>query len=123
MTDELLDFVRASFRSVWSLEVLLFLYRSGDRRWAPGELVAELRSSAQVISDSIRSLVVAGLVDVGPQDEVRYSAASPELHDLVIQVDDVYRRMPSAVRRAIIQTGSDRLRIFADAFRMRKPPQ
>ncbi|WP_181704906.1 hypothetical protein [Chthonobacter rhizosphaerae] len=120
MTDELAEFIDTSFSSVWALEVLLLLHRSGDRWWTPANLVAELRGSEQVISDSVVSLMRAGLVDVGPDGAIRYCAASAEQHELVIQLDDLYRRKAAAVRRAIVRTGNDKLQTFSDAFKFRK---
>lgn len=122
MTAELYEFVRASFRSVWSLELLLLLYRSADRRWSRDDLVQELRSSDVVVAQSIESLLSAGLVLVHPDGQVTYAAATREQHDLVGRLADLYRRKASTVRRAIVQNNTENLQIFADAFKVRKPP-
>jgi hypothetical protein len=61
MNSDLIEFVETSFGSVWSLELLLLLYRDSSRTWTSDELVHELRSSEVVIAQSIERLVAAGL--------------------------------------------------------------
>ena len=122
MSDDLHEFIATTFGSVWALELLLFLYRHDARRWTPAELVSELRSSERVVSESTQALFVAGLVDVSPDGAVSYRASSDEVHALVTRLDDLYRRKASTVRRAVIQTGNEKLQTFADAFKIRKPP-
>jgi hypothetical protein len=122
MTGDLLAFVQASFRSVWSLELLLVLFRSDGRCWTRAELLTELRSSEAVVSESIESLVAAGLVVIESDGSVCYRPVGEEERALIVELEDVYRRKPSAVRRAIVQTRSDKLQTFADAFKVRKGP-
>ena len=50
MNSDLIEFVEMSFGSVWSLELLLLLYRDPPRKWTSGELVHELRSSEVVVA-------------------------------------------------------------------------
>jgi hypothetical protein len=40
---EIVGFIRNSFRSVWSLELLLLLKSEPERSWSEGELVDQLR--------------------------------------------------------------------------------
>jgi hypothetical protein len=123
MTGDLLAFVQASFRSVWSLELLLALYREPERSWSRADLVAELRSSEAVVSQSVDSLMAAGLIVLGEDGSVAYRPAGREEDALIAELADVYRRKPSTVRRAIVQSSSDKLQTFADAFKVRKGPQ
>ena len=116
---EVLRFIQSSFRSVWSLEVLLALKRD-QRSWAPGELVEALRASDLVIAQALSSLVAAGLVAVGPDGSANYMPASPEIAGSVERAETLYARRPDAVRRAIIAAASPGLTAFADAFRLRR---
>jgi hypothetical protein len=119
MDEDLESFVQASFRTVWSLELFLRLYREPGRFWTPGDLVVDLRSSDAVVAQSVDGLLAAGLVVVDGEGAVAYRAGGP-LDALAAGLDDVYRRKPAAVRRLIVQSGVERLQTFADAFKLRK---
>lgn len=120
MNSDLIEFVETSFGSVWSLELLLMLYRDPSRIWTSDELVHELRSSEVVVAQSIERLVAAGLALVEKDDCVRYGPASPEQNDLIAQLEEEYRRKPAAIRRLILQNPVEKLRTFADAFKLKK---
>lgn len=117
---ELSGFIRSTFGSIWSLELLLHLRRHADRAWAPAELVTALRGSELLVSRSLQSLFAAGLIDVGEDGAVRYLAASPELEASVDAAAAEYARSPDAVRRTIIAGAGGDLTAFADAFRLRR---
>jgi DNA-binding IclR family transcriptional regulator len=117
---ELLDFVRTSFRSVWTLELLLLMWRSRSAQWSAGELVRELRASDAIVSEGLASLQAAGLVSPEADGTFRYAPASPRLDLCVQQLAQVYRDRPTAVTRAIFSRQNDGLQTFADAFRLKK---
>lgn len=120
MDDELREFLRHSLRSVWNIELLLWLYRHTGRGWLPAELVREMRASDLVVSQGIASLQQAGLVQTEAGGSCRYMPASPDLDRLVQQLERVYRERPSAVTRALFSAPTDKLSTFADAFRLKK---
>ena len=49
---ELSSFIRSTFSSIWSLELLLFLKTHRDRSWSPAEMVASLRGSDLLVARS-----------------------------------------------------------------------
>jgi predicted transcriptional regulator len=116
--EEVSGFIRSSFRSVWSLELLLLLKRE-PRTWSSEEIVAALRASALVVEQSLDSLAAAGLVLRDEAGRARYAPA-PSLAPLVEEADSLYARSPDGVRRMIVGRSSDGLAAFADAFRLRK---
>ena len=120
MDDALREFLRHALRSVWNIELLLWLYRHPGRRWLPADLVREMRASDLVISQGIAGLRQAGLIIAEADGVYRYAPASPELDRLVQQLERVYRERPSAVTRALFSAPSDKLTTFADAFRLKK---
>ena len=77
MNSDLIEFVETSFGSVWSLELLLMLYRDPSRIWTSDELVHELRSSEVVVAQSIERLVAAGLALVELYRDVTEPATMP----------------------------------------------
>lgn len=115
--EELADFIRSSFRSVWSLELLLLIKRE-DRPWTIAEIVAALRASELVVTKCIESLTAAGLVAPESEQEIRFLPASGDLRKLVDETEALYAKQPDAVRRLIIASPAGfSLTDFANAFR------
>jgi len=114
------SFIRASFRSVWALELLLHLKRARDRAWSADELVDVLRGSALIVSQSLEGLMRAGLVSIDNDGCARYQPANSDLDQLVEAAQDLYARKPDTVRRIIVSSANPSLANFADAFRLWK---
>ena len=120
MDSDLSEFVQGSFGSVWSLELLLFVYRGQDRCWTTDELVGELRTSEIVVSESLSSLITAGLIVAESDNSVRYRTASPDQDDLVRRLESEYGRKPAAIRRLILNNPNRKLQSFLDAFQFKR---
>lgn len=120
MENELDEFIQSSFKSVWSLELLLFLKRHTGRSWSTDELVRELRGSDPVVAQSLAALQAAGLVVEDAEGSAQFAPASPELAELADQVERTYREKPNTVRRLILAAPNEKLHTLADAFRLRK---
>jgi hypothetical protein len=117
---DLEQFITDTFRSVWTLEVLCFLKQNRGRAISHGELIAGLRGSDLIVSQSIEALLAAGLIVVEQDDSVRYGPATDELASLVDAAAALYAKSPDAVRRTIIAAATPGVSAFADAFRLRK---
>lgn len=117
-TDEILRFIASSFRSVWTLELLVVL-KSELRAWSHDELVKTMRASDLVVTKGLDALEAAGLVS-NNLDKAQYMPVSEEVAALVEQAEALYAKRPDAVRRAIISTSATDAAAFADAFRLRK---
>lgn len=116
--EQLLPFIKASFPSVWALELLLAL-RSDPRVWSTSELISTLRASDLVIAKAVDALVAAGLACI-EEHGVRYAPVNEELERCVDGVDQFYRVRPNSVRRAIVSAGLSSANAFADAFKLRR---
>jgi hypothetical protein len=117
---EVTGFVRSTFRSVWSLELLCFLRKNRDRFWSQAEMVAALRGSDLIVAQGTASLAAAGLVVLDGEGAVRYQPAALGLERLVEATELLYARSPDQVRRLIVSQASSGAAAFADAFRLRK---
>ncbi len=115
---EVSSFIRSTFRSVWALELLCFLKMHRDRAWPQRELVVALRGSDLVVSQSVESLLAAGLVVVEPGDLVRYQPTSDAVDSLASAAEALYATRPDSVRRMIVAQASSGLSSFADAFKL-----
>jgi hypothetical protein len=114
------SFIRASFRSVWALELLLLLRKHAARGWTQTEMVEALRGSELVVVQSVDALVAAGLVLIDEEGSARYSPVSGDLDQQVEEAAQMYAKSPDAVRRMIVASAHGGLAAFADAFRLRK---
>lgn len=114
------NFIAATFRSVWALELLCFLRQDRGRSLSHAEMVAGLRGSDLVVSQSVDSLTAAGLVLAEADGSARYRPASDELDALVEASASLYAKSPDAVRRTIVAAANPAITAFADAFRLRK---
>lgn len=117
---EVASFIRGSFRSVWSLELLSLLRSAPRRSWPHPEMVTALRGSDLVVRQSLDGLVAAGLVVVEEDGSASYRPVAADLDGLVAGSEELYGRRPDKVRRMIIGATSSGLTAFADSFKLRK---
>ncbi len=114
------SFIANSFRSVWALDLLKHLVVDPGQFHTPEDLVATLRASDAVVSQSVHNLSAAGLAVVDEEGRVAYHQGSAEQAELVAAAIDYYARSPDKVRRLIVAQASPGLTAFADAFKLRK---
>lgn len=117
---ELAGFIRSSFRSVWTLELLLYLKQRQDRAVSRADLVTGLRASDAIVSNGMDSLLAAGLILVEEDGAARYRPAGADLEALADGAETLYAQRPDAVRRLIVGRADDGVAAFADAFRLRR---
>jgi hypothetical protein len=116
--DEVAAFIRGSVRSVWALELLLFLRRRRSDRWDEETLVRELRASRTLVRQGLSAFEAAGLLR-SEDGFWKYSPASQALDDLCEALEREYRERPVAVVNAIAASPDEKLKTFADAFRFK----
>jgi hypothetical protein len=73
-----------------------------------------------VVTQSVGSLTVAGLVIKEADGTARYNPVSRDLDQLAEAAAALYARSPDAVRRTIVAAANPGLTAFADAFRLWK---
>lgn len=117
---DVVSFIRSSFRSVWTIELLLHLKQSSDRDWSKADLVQALRASELVVSNGLNSLLAAGLVVQNDDGSTRYAPATQDLEKMADATEALYAMKPDAVRRMIVVAAADGVTAFADAFRLRR---
>ena len=112
-------FIGTSFRSVWAFELLGLLKRNRDKSLSHAEMVAGLRGSDLVVSQSVATLAAAGLILVKEDGSAIYAPAGAALDRLVEEAEALYVKSPDAVRRLIISAANPAITAFANAFRLR----
>lgn len=116
---EIEAFISSSFRSIWSLDLVQLLYATPEQSYSKEQLIAALRASDSVVSQSIASLAAAGLVLVD-SDVIRLHIVNDQSRRLIEGAIQLYGKSPDRVRRLIISAASPGITAFADAFRLRK---
>jgi hypothetical protein len=114
-----LGFARDSLGSIWTLEVLLIMQQAPQRGWDEQELEQEIRGSPQIIREAVGVLSRAGLAVLDDR-RWRYVPATPELANVVVELAKLHASKPMLLARTIFSSKSDRIRTFADAFRIRE---
>ena len=116
---ELAAFISDNFRSIWALELLLFLKDHAATAWQNEVLVQALRASDVIVSTSVESLLAGGLI-LTDKTGAKYAPATEGLDELVEETQRLYARKPDAVRRLIVSSPTTGLSAFAESFRFRR---
>jgi hypothetical protein len=106
--------------SVLEVEILLLLHGSRPRAWSADEVVEKLRIDRSWAVTQLGKLCDAGLLKRDPQLQTyAYGPASAELDLAVVALDGAYTDRRVSVIEAIFAKPLEKIRSFADAFRIR----
>jgi hypothetical protein len=114
------QFIADTIDSVAQLEVLLLLRSEPSKVWTAQEAGKALYSAADVTALLMADLHAKRLLAAGGQNGYIYRPERPELASSVDQLAELYRQRRVAVITAIYTKPIDKIRSFADAFRLRK---
>jgi hypothetical protein len=112
-------FILAHVDSIELLEVLLMLAARPDASLSVQEISDQLRTAPQSAAIRLRHLVQHDLVLAEPPDRFRIRQ-DPELAAIVREVAQTYRERHVTVVTLIYSRPSDVVRVFADAFVIKK---
>lgn len=116
---QLIDFIRSSIRSVWTLELLILLRRHSPAAMRLEQAARELRGTEALVAKCVPQLEAAGLIAL-EGETIKFAPASPALQELSALLEMEYRQRPVAVVDAIVSGQNDRLRTLSDAFRFKE---
>ncbi len=117
------DFITEQIDSVLQLEVLLLLFAHRSRAFTIEDITKELKIDANWLSAQLARLCSVGILVCMSQSNVstyQYQPAKRELDEIVQGLADAYAQRRVSVVSLIFNKPTDRLRHFADAFRIRK---
>ena len=125
LTEPIQRFIAENIASVAQLEVLLLLKDSSERVWTVEEVARSLYTGETLIAAHLADWETRGLLasEPNPPGAYRYSPSTPELAQLVIGLAEAYRARRVSVITEIYSKPVDKVRTFADAFRLRKGDQ
>lgn len=116
---EVSQLLARAVRSVWALELLLFLREHALNSWSVDQLSVEQRSSRSVVHRAIPALIREGLVR--EVDGARYQyRAEGDIDQLVASLEHLYKERPVTIVRAIVLASDDQIQSLADAFKFRR---
>lgn len=106
--------------SVVQLEILLQLLSAPEKTWSPDQIAKQLRIDPKWADGQLAELQARGLVAQPAPGVFQYGPATPELDQAVRMLDKAYTDRRVTVISLIFSKPVDKLRSFADAFRIRK---
>jgi hypothetical protein len=122
-SEELRTFIRDCIPDVDAAELLLYLVQTPQRTTPLSELTAHVRS-AEVMESTVRKYLASfehcGLVE---QSETGYAFAPKSAHAqaMVHALAKLYNERPVTLVRTIYSLRNERIRAFADAFKLKRP--
>jgi DNA-binding IclR family transcriptional regulator len=120
ISEDLKAFIKNQIRTVLRLEVLLLLHREQSRSFTPADVASELGFENDIAEEQLRSLAALGLLAQLNTNNARYSyhPVNIALGSMVAELAEAYstRRVP--ILSLILKEPNDRIRLFAEAFRL-----
>jgi len=116
-------FMQANIESLEQLELLRVLGEDPNKEWEPAPLGREVQADPQTAASHLAALSSRGLLTVimrGTEKFYRHGCGSPALDKTLSQLLQMYKERPVSMIRLVYAQATDRLRAFADAFRVRK---
>lgn len=122
ISSDLKSFVKAQIQSVFRLEVLLLLHGASTGTFTKAEVANELGFEQEVAHEQLETLARNELISRSGNDELRYHY-DPVDRLQAIMVDELavaYTKQRVPILSLILAERTDRIRRFAEAFRVIK---
>jgi 2,4-dienoyl-CoA reductase-like NADH-dependent reductase (Old Yellow Enzyme family) len=122
LPDDVKRFIVENVRSVAQLEVLLLLRANPSTVWTAEAVSRELYTTPEMMAAQLDELQARGLL-IAIETSVRqyrYQPKTEELDRLASELDRIYKERRVSVIGQIYAAPVDKVRTFADAFRLRK---
>jgi hypothetical protein len=116
-------FMQENIESLEQLELLRVLSEDPSKEWELVSLGREAQADPQAATSHLAALSSRGLLTVitrGTETFYRHGCASPALDKMLSRLLQLYKERPVSTIRLVYAQATDRLRAFADAFRVRK---
>ncbi|PQV63424.1 hypothetical protein B1R32_11279 [Abditibacterium utsteinense] len=114
-------FIYDHINSVEQLEILLLVAAPPHKAWSAIEVSQKLYRQPDSVATRLEDLRDRGLLTISGQGQPLYQYVSDGRHDALIQgLERAYQVRKDAVIQLIFTRPSDNLRVFSDAFRIRK---
>jgi hypothetical protein len=121
--DELRSLIQETIPTLDAAELLLLLALDRDREYSVASIIEAMRPTALTESAArhyLHQFESRGLVSIRDEERYQYTPASPELEAAVRALTRVYNERPVTLVRVIYGPKDDKIRSFAEAFRLKK---
>jgi hypothetical protein len=121
--EDLCAFIQHCTPSIEAVEALLAMARAPGRAWTPGELARKLAPtilSESALREYLQAFVSCHVVE--RQGDGRYAYSQPPVAGaaLIAALEKAYNERPVSLVRLIYALKEQKIRSFADAFKLRK---
>jgi hypothetical protein len=116
-------FIHSTINSVEQLEVLLFLMSNPDRHWTADEVSERVRLAEEAVAARLEELSNSDLLVVreGSRSAYCYAPKSNIIaEEVASSLNAAYKEGRDTVIQLIYTRPLDNIRIFADAFKIRR---
>lgn len=115
-------FIAKHINSVEQLEILLLLHAHPQREWTADAVAQELRTDPKSAAMRLDDLRTRGLLSVASNTDhvYQYAPASVQMAHAVDLLKEAYAERRVSVIEFIFSRPVDNIRVFADAFRIKK---
>lgn len=122
LPEDVKQFLQEHISSVAQLEVLLLLRSEPERQWTAEQVAKALYTTPEMVAEQLSELSRRGLAAASEDTELHYRfwPATPELDGQAAVLDRAYKERRVAVITYIYSQPVEKVRTFADAFRLRK---
>jgi hypothetical protein len=119
------NFIAEQVHSVAKLELLLMLQGKSDNAWTADAAARALYIAANPAEKLLQELQAGGLVEIEPTNppSYRYAPRTKELAKTVADLAELYGQRRVTIITLIHSAPVDKLRTFADAFKIIRPPE
>lgn len=121
--DDLRALIQDTIPTLDAAELLLLLAQNRDRPYSVRAIIEAMRPTAVSESTARRYLQQfesRGLIAPAENESYQYAAVTPELEAAVRALTRVYNERPVTLVRMIYSLKDEKIRSFADAFRLKK---
>lgn len=122
ITKEIEHFIRDNIHSFEQLEVLLLVAGAPQKEWTAIEVSEKLYRQADSVASRLEDLRTRGILSVREHSGQLFYHYVPtaQLDDVIQSVESAYQVRKDAIIRLIFDRPPDSLKVFSDAFRIRR---
>jgi len=117
--DGVKDFLRRYITSVGHLEILILLFKEPERFWTAQQVSLEQRTNTSLAQIQLEELAQKGLVTFDGSGGARFCSEAGH-GDIMSKVVAFYTLRRAIVIEFIYSQPLDRIRSFADAFKIKR---
>jgi len=123
ITTDIERFIHDNINSIEQLEVLLLVAAPPQKEWSAVEASQKLYRQPDSVATRLEDLRDRGILSVRGETQLLYRYVPSASQDAVIRgLERAYEVRKDAVIRLIFTRLPDTLRVFSDAFRIRRDP-